>query len=151
MCIGYYIGARVGFALTLHPVPVSTLWPPNAILLSALLLAPSRWWWALILAALPAHLLAELGSGIPLPMVLCWFVSNSAEALMGAVGVRLLVTGPLLLDSFRQVLVFLLFPVFLAPFLSSFLDAGFVQLNRFGQSGYWQYGRPGSPPTSSPL
>ncbi|MEZ0333658.1 MAG: MASE1 domain-containing protein [Gemmatimonadales bacterium] len=138
VCIGYYLGARVGFALTLHPVPVSTLWPPNAILLSALLLAPSRWWWALILAALPAHLLAELGSGIPLPMVLCWFVSNSAEALVGAVGVRLLVTGPLLLDSFRQVLVFLLFPVFLAPFLSSFLDAWFVQLNRFGQIGYWQ-------------
>ena len=137
VCIGYYIGARVGFALTLHPVPVSTLWPPNAILLSALLLTPTRWWWATLLAALPAHLVAELGSGVPLPMVLGWFVSNSTEALIGAAGVRLFIAGPLQLDSFRQVVVFLLFPVFLAPFLSSFLDAGFVHLNRFGESGYW--------------
>jgi two-component system sensor kinase FixL len=136
--IGYYVGAWVGFALTLHPVPVSTLWPPNAILLASLLLAPGRWWWALILAALPAHLLAELGSGIPMAMVLCWFVSNSAEALIGAVGLRLFVRGPLHFDSFRQVVVFLLFPVFLAPFLSSFLDAAFVAMNGFGQSTYWQ-------------
>jgi len=135
---GYYVGARVGFALTLHPVPVSTLWPPNAILLASLVLAPGRWWWALILAVLPAHLLAELGSGIPMAMVLCWFVSNSAEALIGAAGLRLFVKGPLHFDSFRQVVVFLLFPVFLAPFLSSFLDAAFVAMNGFGQSTYWQ-------------
>jgi PAS domain S-box-containing protein len=138
VCIGYYIGARVGFALTLHPVPVSTLWPPNSILLASLLLAPTRWWWALILAALPAHLLAELGSGIPMPMVLSWFVSNSTEALIGAAGVRLFVKGPLLLDNFKQVVVFLLFAAFLGPFLSSFVDAWFVGLNQFGQSTYWE-------------
>ena len=138
MCIGYYIGARVGFALTLHPVPVSTLWPPNSILLAALLLAPTRWWWALILAALPAHLLAELGTGIPPAMVLSWFVSNSAEALIGAAGVRLFLKGPLLLDDIKQVAVFLVFPTFLGPFLSSFLDAWFVGLNQFGQSTYWE-------------
>ncbi len=138
VCIGYYVGARVGFALTLHPVPVSTLWPPNSILLAALLLAPTRWWWALILAALPAHVFVELGSGIPLGMVLCWFVSNSTEALIGAAGVRVLLKGPLLLDDFKQVAVFLLFPVFLGPFVSSFIDAWFVGLNQFGQSGYWE-------------
>jgi len=36
--IAYYVGAKVGFALTFDPHPVSTLWPPNAILLAALLL-----------------------------------------------------------------------------------------------------------------
>ncbi len=138
MCIGYYIGARIGFALTLHPVPVSTLWPPNSILLATLLLAPTRWWWALILAALPAHLFAELGMGIPLAMVLSWFVSNSSEALIGAAGVRLFLKGPLLLDDIKQVAVFLVFPTFLGPFLSSFLDAWFVGLNQFGQGTYWE-------------
>ena len=35
VCVGYFIGARVGFAFTIHPSPVSTLWPPNSILLAA--------------------------------------------------------------------------------------------------------------------
>ena len=140
--IAYYVGAKVGLALTLAPEPVSTLWPPNAILLSALLLTPPRWWPALLLlAVLPAHLFSELSAGIPLPMVLGWFLSNSAEALIGAAGFRFLVAGPLRLDTARQVAAFLVFPVFLAPFLSSFLDAGLVVLNRFGDAGYWEVWR----------
>ena len=111
---------------------------PTRFSLASLLLAPTRWWWALILAALPAHLFAELGTGIPLAMVLSWFVSNSTEALIGAAGVRLFLKGPLLLDDIKQVAVFLVFPTFLGPFLSSFLDAWFVGLNQFGQSSYWE-------------
>ena len=38
----YWLGAKLGFALTFQPHPVSTLWPPNAILLASLLLAPTR-------------------------------------------------------------------------------------------------------------
>ncbi|HSE44144.1 MAG TPA: MASE1 domain-containing protein, partial [Gemmatimonadales bacterium] len=84
MSVAYYVGARLGFLLTLHPVPVSTLWPPNSLLLAGLLLAPYRYWWVLLLAAFPAHLAVELQSGIPMSMVLCWFVSNCTEALIGA-------------------------------------------------------------------
>jgi hypothetical protein len=62
--------------------------PPNALLLACLLLAPTRRWWLLILAAFPAHLLAELQGGVPVAMVLCWFVSNVVEALIGALFVR---------------------------------------------------------------
>ncbi|HKO63343.1 MAG TPA: hypothetical protein VJV03_19420, partial [Pyrinomonadaceae bacterium] len=32
--ISYYVGAKIGFALTFEPHPVSTLWPPNSILLA---------------------------------------------------------------------------------------------------------------------
>src|SRR5678809_1237129 len=77
---GYYLGAKVGFALTFHPHPVSVLWPPNAILLAALLLAPKRVWWILLATAFPAHLLAQMQSAVPAPMILCWFISNSFEA-----------------------------------------------------------------------
>ncbi|HEX6155284.1 MAG TPA: MASE1 domain-containing protein, partial [Burkholderiales bacterium] len=52
VALGYYLAARLGFALTLQPHPISTLWPPNALLMAALLLAPSRWWWVLLAAAL---------------------------------------------------------------------------------------------------
>jgi len=137
VAVAYYVGARIGFALTPAPQPVSTLWPPNAILLAALLLAPLRWWPGILLAAFPAHLLVELGSGVPLSMVLSWFVSNSAEALIGAVGVRRFTDRPAQLDSFRQVGVFVAFAAILAPFVSSFLDAAFVQWNAWGADSYW--------------
>jgi len=44
--LGFYLGAQIGFALTFHSHPVSTLWPPNSILLAALVLAPFRWWFS---------------------------------------------------------------------------------------------------------
>jgi integral membrane sensor domain MASE1 len=34
----YYIGAKIGLALTFDPFPLSVLWPPNALLLGCLLL-----------------------------------------------------------------------------------------------------------------
>src|SRR5690242_6328531 len=62
---GYYVGSRVGFALTFYPQPVSVLWPPNSILAAALLLTPVRVWWFVVLAAFPAHWAAHLQSHVP--------------------------------------------------------------------------------------
>lgn len=138
--ISYYIGAKIGFALTFKPHPISTLWPPNSILLAALVLTPFRRWWLFLLAMLPAHFLIELQSGVPIAMTLCWFVSNSSEAVLGALCLRYLIDGPLRFDSIRQVGIFV-FVAVLAPFLSSFLDAGFVVLNRWGDASYWQVWR----------
>jgi hypothetical protein len=52
---GYYIGAKIGFAVTFRPHPISVLWPPNSVLVAALLLTPPRIWWFILLAAFPAH------------------------------------------------------------------------------------------------
>jgi PAS domain S-box-containing protein len=134
--VAYYVGSKIGFALTLKPSPVSTLWPPNAILLAALLLTPTRSWWILLLSVLPAHLVVQLGTGIPVPMVLSWYVSNSTEALIGAGCIRGLIKGRLRFDNLGHITIFLVFGAFLASFLSSFLDAAMVTLNRWGQSSY---------------
>ena len=99
--IGYWIGARLGMALTPDPQPVASLWPPNAILLAALLLVPTRYWWVVLLGALPAHLAVQLGSGVPMPMVLSWFVSNVFEAALGASLVRRFSGPTVRLDSVR--------------------------------------------------
>src|SRR5688572_5881173 len=139
--LAYYLGAKLGFALTLQPQPVSVLWPPNAILLAALLLAPPRWWWFMLLAVIPAHWAAQLQSDVPQMMILCWFISNCCEALMGAGSIRYLSGGRFRLDTFRNMRIFIFGGVFLAPFLSSFLDAGFVALNGWGQSSYWEVWR----------
>ena len=132
----YYAGAKVGLALTFAPYPISVLWPPNSLLLAALLLAPTRWWWALILGALPAHLLAELQGGVPVAMVLCWFVSNVSEALIGALILRCTVGTLAGLSTLRTVLAFF-GATLLGPLFSSFLDAGFVRLVGWGEVDYW--------------
>ncbi len=132
----YFAGAKIGMALTFAPSPLSVLWPPNALLFGALLLAPTRWWWCLLLAALPAHLLAELQAGVPLAMVLGWFASNVTEALIGASIVRRFNAGQPGLGTTRAVTVFLCAAV-CAPVLSSFLDAGLVRLNGWGNADYW--------------
>jgi len=131
----YFVGAKIGFALTFQPHPVSTLWPPNAIMFAALLLSPVRWWWFLLPAVFPAHLLSQLNADIPLPMMFCWFISNCTEALIGASLFRYL-SKHVSLDTSYHVGLFILVAI-LGPFLSSFLDAGFVVLNQFGTTPYW--------------
>jgi PAS domain S-box-containing protein len=141
VALAYYLGAKIGFALTLRPHPVSVLWPPNSILLAALLLTPMRIWWVVLLAAFPAHLAAQLQGNVPPAMILCWFISNSCEALIGAGCVRYLIDRPVRFDRLRSVGIFFFFAAFLAPFLSSFLDAAFVVINHWGQDGYGQVWR----------
>src|SRR6516164_1826697 len=135
---GYYLGCNVLFSLTFKPLPVSVLWPPNSVLVAALLLTPPRNWWVVLLAALPAHLAAQWQSQVPPLMILCWFISNSCEAIIGAGLMRYLVVGPVRFTRLRNVGLFCLCVVFIGPFLSSFLDAAFVVWNHLGQDGYWE-------------
>jgi two-component system sensor kinase FixL len=135
---GYYLGCKIGFALTFQPHPVSVLWPPNSVLVAALLLTPPRSWWLVLLAALPAHLAAQLQSDVPPLMIVCWFISNASEAVIGAGLTRYVIGGPMRFTSLRKVGIFCLCVVFIGPFLSSFLDAAFVVWNHWGQDGYWE-------------
>jgi PAS domain S-box-containing protein len=133
----YFLGAKLGMALTFPPHPVSVMWPTNAILLGAFLLTPVRSWWFLLLCTFPAHLLAELQSGVPLKMVLCWFVSNSSEALIGGVSTRLLLGSSLRFDRVSSLGVLFLCGGLIGPFLSTFMDSAFVSLNHWGLQDYW--------------
>lgn len=132
----YYLGARFGFLLTTHPTPVSTLWPPNAILLAFLLLQKRSRWPGILAATFAAHAWVELESGVPWLMMLCWYVSNVSEAMLGVFLLKRAGGAPPAFASFRYVLAFMLC-AFASPFLTSFLDAGFVHLNGWGQSDYW--------------
>src|SRR5215475_5475139 len=114
LCVfaGYYLGCKIGFALTFQPHPVSVLWPPNSIVVAALLLTPLRLWWFVLLAAFPAHLAGQLQSDVPPLMIVCWFISNASEALIGAGLMYYFVGGPIRLTSLRKVGIFCLCVVF---------------------------------------
>jgi integral membrane sensor domain MASE1 len=140
IALGYYLGARLGFALTLAPVPVSTLWPPNAILLAGLVVTRRRSWPLVLLAVFGAHLAVQFQSGVPVGMVLCWFVSNCAEALLGASLLLRFGNGGRTFGTLRGTGVFLGVAL-TATVASSFLDAGFVVLNGWGSTDYWMIWR----------
>jgi signal transduction histidine kinase len=137
--ISYYVGTRVGFAWTPRGQPNSTFWPPNAILLATLLLTPPRAWWMFILAALPAHMFAQLQTGVPVGTAVAWFVTNCIEALIGAYCISKLSGSVKRLDGVRGVLLFVIFGVLFAPLATSFLDAAAVVTTGWGR-GYWHLG-----------
>src|SRR5258707_2977062 len=133
--IGYYVGTRVGFALTPTGQPNSVFWPPNAILLAVLLLAPRRIWWAFLVAVIPAHFLAQLQAGVPAWTAAAWLTSNTSEALIGAFCIGQFVRPTRVFDTVRGLFIFVLFGVLIAPFATSFLDAAGVVLTGWGR-GY---------------
>jgi PAS domain S-box-containing protein len=136
VALAYYAGAIIGFALTLPAYSVSTLWPPNAILLAALLLLPRDKWWLVFLGAFPAHLTVQIQSGVPLSMNLSWFISNSAEALLGALCLRA-VNKEVEFSSLKGMVSYVGVAALLAPFLSSFIDAAFVASVGWKGQSYW--------------
>jgi signal transduction histidine kinase len=137
--IGYYIGTRIGFAWTPIGQPNSTFWPANAILLAAFLLAPWRTWWTLLLAVLPAHMIAQLQAGVPVWTAVGWFITNTSEALIGAFCITRFSHQKKTLDSVRGVFIFVVFGVLLAPLATSFLDAAAVVITGWGRA-YWPLG-----------
>src|SRR5438270_2387559 len=113
--ICYCLGAELGFVLTPQHSPISTLWPPNAILLGLLLLIPLRNWWVAVLVVLPVHLLMQLRLGVEVTTSIGWFVGNVSEATLGAALVRRFTNPNKMFDSLRGTLIFLAFAVVLAP------------------------------------
>jgi two-component system, LuxR family, sensor kinase FixL len=137
LMIGYVGGVALGMALTFDPVPVSTLWPPNAIVLAALLLSPVRRWWLLLAVLFPVHMAAEYCLGVPLRMASLWYLSNVTEALLGAVlMLRILGRAPRF-DRTRDVATFIAIAGILAPIVSSFVDVSFVWLADWRYTEFW--------------
>src|SRR5215472_6828872 len=134
--IAYYLGTRIGFPLTPVGQPNSTFWPPNAILLAAFLLARRRVWWTFLLAVLPVHLFVQLQTGVPLATAAGWFVTNTSEALIGALCITQLAPRNRVFESVRGVFLFVVFGVLLAPLITSFLDAAAVVITGWGRH-YW--------------
>jgi two-component system sensor histidine kinase UhpB len=126
VAVAYYVGAQIGFALQSPTAPQSVLWLPNSILLAVLLLVPRRDWPRYLLAAFPAHMLVAWGAGAPLGTLALIFLSNCADASLGAFAVRQLSSRdqPFRFDDPRSVLIFAAFGATLPTLLLSFIDAG---------------------------
>jgi two-component system sensor histidine kinase UhpB len=134
--LAYYVGAQVGFALQSPTAPQSVLWLPNSIVLAVLLVVPVRRWPLYLLAGVPAQLLVAVQTGAPVTTMALLFVTNCADASLGAAIVRRLSPGPLNFSDLRTTLVFVAFAATLSPVVLSFADAAITVLTGWG-GDYW--------------
>ena len=122
----YYLGAQIGFALQSPNAPQSVLWLPNSILLAVLVIEPFKKWPAYLAAAFPAQMLVSAGNGAPPLTLALLFLTNCADASLGAFLVRR-VTGsrePFKFDGLAATVIFVAFGAALPTVLLSFADAG---------------------------
>lgn len=135
---GYYLGARLGLALRLPDSPLSALWPPNAVLLTALLVLPVNRWWIPLAAMVPAHVAAHVAAGFE-PWQLGWqMVGNALGAGLAAGGILVWLRRPLRFDSVREASVFITVAVAAVPLLTSFLSAAVVVQTGW-YADYWGF------------
>ncbi len=108
---GYYVGGLIGIALRFPPSGIATIWPPTAILVSALLLTPPRSWWVYLLAAVPTHmhLVAYFQPDVPPVVMFAQVGSNALHAVLAAVAVRNAVGTPTRFDSLRSMVLYILY------------------------------------------
>ena len=127
VCAGYYAGGLIGLSVRFPPSGISVIWPPNAILLAALLLSPRRTWGWYLLAALPTHLhlVANFQPGVPLVVMLTQFAGNAIQAVVGALAVRRYAAARsrYRLDSLQSMTVFIILAGVVVPAAVSALIA----------------------------
>jgi integral membrane sensor domain MASE1 len=140
VALAYYLGAEAAFLIgTLSDNIFAPFWPPNAILFCALALVPYRQWPLYILAALPAHVVAELSVGMGWTQIWVAFATNTMVATLNAFGVRYLLGGPPWFDSLHKVVAYILITAVCGSAVSA-LGGAFVRITGEGDFGrYWLF------------
>jgi len=136
----YYLGAQAAFVVgTLSDKIFAPFWPPNIVLLCALLLSPYRRWWLVILAVFPAHVVAEIGVGMHAPQLMVAFASNVMVATVSAAALRRWRREPRWFGSLRDTCLYLAVTTLASPALSAVVGA-FVPAMSTGSAGrFWSF------------
>jgi signal transduction histidine kinase len=114
-----YVSTEIGFAHKFPPHFISALWPTGPILLSILMVAPVRHWWAYALAA---YFTSIIKGGWQLSAIL-FLAAALLESFIAAALVRRFAGGLRAFDTLRNLTVYLLVAVILAPLTSAFVGA----------------------------
>ena len=140
VALAYYLGAEAAFVVgTLSDKIFAPFWPPNIILLCALLFTRRSRWWIFVLATFPPHLIAELGIGMGFPQLFIAYVTNILVAVFGALGLLRLLGDPPKLGSLRAASTYVLVAAFAVPAAVS-LGGAFVPILGGEPIGnYWTY------------
>ena len=115
---------------------VSLFFPPHAVLVSILLLVPTRHWWAYTLAAAGSHFFATQQAHWPPLYALQCEAFDAVKNVLAAAGIRMFIKSPFHRITLREAIIFVLIAVVIVPFGTAFWGAAFTVSNRFG-THYW--------------
>lgn len=140
VALAYLASAELAFLIgTLSDKVFAPFWPPNIVLLCALIHTPSRDWWIYILAVFPAHAIAELGVGMPTAQWLVAFATNCSVAIVEVVLMRMLARGPPWFGGLRNALLYMFATALISPALVA-LGGAFVPILGGGDArNYWSF------------
>ena len=132
----YYLATRVAWVLCFPDSKVSLFFPPHAVLVSILLLVPTRHWWAYTLAAAGSHFVATQQAHWPPLYALHCEAFDAVKTVLAAAGIRLFIKSRFHLISLREAVFFVLIAVVIVPVGTAFWGAAFTVSNHFG-THYW--------------
>ena len=132
----YYLATRIAWMLCFPDSKVSLFFPPHAVLVSILLLVPTRHWWAYMLAAACSHYFATQQEHWPPLYALHCEVFDAVKTVLTAAGIRMFIKSPFRLISLREATIFVLIAVVIVPVGTAFWGAAFTVSNHFG-THYW--------------
>ena len=140
VAIAYYLGALAAFKIgTLTDRIFAPFWPPNVVLFCALILVPKRRWWVYIVAAFPAHVLAENEVGMHAAQVLVAFGTNCLVAILNAWGVQRFLKEPPWFGTLRNASIYVFVTAGIGPAVAA-IGGAFVQiLSGEPIESYWTY------------
>jgi PAS domain S-box-containing protein len=126
------------YGMSFHHISSAPFWPPDAVLLCALLLTPRQKWWLYLLAPLPIRLLVAVPSDIPAWFLPAVYANDSLKAIIAAAILRRLNHGAPRLASMPELVQFFAVAVLCVPALSAF--GGAASRVALGDSfgGAWQ-------------
>ena len=132
----YYLATRIAWVLCFPDSKVSLFFPPHAVLVSILLLVPTRHWWAYVLAAASSHYFATQQAHWPPLYALHCEAFDAVQNVLAAAGIRAFIKSRFDLISLREAITFVLIAVIGVPVATSFWGAAFTVSNGFG-TDYW--------------
>ena len=137
---GYLVAAELAFFVgTLSDKIFAPFWPPNIVLLFALLIARRGWRWIAVLAAFPAHVIAETRIGMSLSELLVAFASNLAVAALSAAAIQSQIGQRPWFSTFRSTANFIFIVGFVCPAIAAFGGAFVPVLGGGGVENYWNF------------
>lgn len=132
----YYLATRIAWVLCFPDSKVSLFFPPHAILVSILLLVPTRHWWAYTLAAACSHYFATQQAHWPPLYALQCEAFDAVKYVLTAAGIRMFIKSRFHLIRLREAVLFVLIAVIIVPVGTALWGAAFTVSNHFG-ARYW--------------
>ena len=132
----YYLATRIAWVLCFPDSKVSLFFPPHAVLVSILLLVPTRHWWAYVLAAASSHYFATQQAHWPPLYALHCEAFDAVQNVLTAAGIRTFIKSRFDLISLREAITFVLIAVIGVPVGTAFWGAALTVFHGFG-THYW--------------